>query len=30
MKDGMDAAANVAEPPIPIEVEASVSNTWGG
>jgi DNA polymerase I-like protein with 3'-5' exonuclease and polymerase domains len=29
MKDGMDAVANVMEPHIPIEVEASVSKTWG-
>jgi DNA polymerase I len=30
MKDGMDAGVNVTEPHIPIEVEASVSNSWGG
>jgi DNA polymerase I-like protein with 3'-5' exonuclease and polymerase domains len=30
MKDGMAAVANVTEPHIPIEVEASVSKTWGG
>ena len=30
MKDGMDADVNVMEPHIPIEVEASVSRTWGG
>jgi DNA polymerase I-like protein with 3'-5' exonuclease and polymerase domains len=30
MKDGMDAVVNVMEPHIPIEVEASVSKTWGG
>jgi hypothetical protein len=29
MKDGMDAVVNVMEPHIPIEVEASVSKTWG-
>ena len=28
MKDGMNAAANVAEPPIPIEVEVSVTKMW--
>ncbi len=30
MKDGMDAVVNVVEPHILIEVEASVSKTWGG
>ena len=30
MKDGMDAAVNAVEPHILIEVEASVSKTWGG
>jgi DNA polymerase I-like protein with 3'-5' exonuclease and polymerase domains len=30
MKDGMDAVVNVMGPHIPIEVEASVSKTWGG
>jgi DNA polymerase I-like protein with 3'-5' exonuclease and polymerase domains len=30
MKDGMDAVVNAMEPRIPIEVEASVSRTWGG
>ena len=30
MKDGMDAVVNVVEPHIPIEVEATVSKTWGG
>jgi DNA polymerase-1 len=30
MKDGMDAVVNVMEPCILIEVEASVSKTWGG
>jgi DNA polymerase-1 len=30
MKDGMDAVVNVVELYIPIEVEASVSKTWGG
>jgi DNA polymerase-1 len=30
MKDGMDAAVNVVEPHILIEVEASVSKAWSG
>jgi len=30
MKDGTDAVVNVKEPRILIEVEASVSKTWGG
>jgi DNA polymerase-1 len=30
MKDGMDAVANVMDPHIYIEVEASVSKTWSG
>jgi DNA polymerase-1 len=30
MKDGMDAVVNGREPHIPIEVEASLSKTWGG
>jgi DNA polymerase I-like protein with 3'-5' exonuclease and polymerase domains len=30
MKDGMDAVVNIVEPYIFIEVEASVSETWGG
>jgi DNA polymerase I len=30
MKDGMDAVVNVKEPRILIEVEASVTKTWGG
>ena len=29
MKDGMDAVVNVSEPRVPIEVEASVVQTWG-
>lgn len=29
MKDGMDAVVNVSEPRVPIEVEASVAQTWG-
>ncbi len=29
MKDGMDAVVNTEEPYVPIEVEASVSKTWG-
>jgi DNA polymerase I len=30
MKDGLDAVVNVMEPHIPIDVEASISKTWGG
>jgi DNA polymerase-1 len=30
MKDGMEAVVNAVEPHILIEVEASVSKTWGG
>jgi DNA polymerase I-like protein with 3'-5' exonuclease and polymerase domains len=30
MKDGMDAVVNVLEPYILIEMEASVSKSWGG
>jgi DNA polymerase I len=30
MKDSMDAVVNVSEPHILMEVEASVSKTWGG
>jgi DNA polymerase-1 len=30
MEEGMDAVVNAVEPHIPIEVEASVSETWGG
>lgn len=29
MKDGMDAVVNKEEPRVPIEVEASVAQTWG-
>jgi DNA polymerase I len=29
MVDGMDAAVNATEPHVPIEVEATVSHTWG-
>jgi DNA polymerase I-like protein with 3'-5' exonuclease and polymerase domains len=29
MKDGMDAVVNKEEPRVPIEVEASISKTWG-
>jgi DNA polymerase-1 len=29
MVDGMDAVANATEPRVPIEVEVTVSNTWG-
>ena len=29
MKDGMDAVVNTSEPHVPIEVEASVAQTWG-
>ena len=29
MVDGMDAVVNADEPRVPIEVEASVSETWG-
>ena len=30
MKDGMDAVVDAMEPHIRIDVEASVSKTWGG
>jgi hypothetical protein len=30
MKDSMDAVVNVKEPRTLIEVEASVTKTWGG
>jgi hypothetical protein len=30
IKDGMDAVVNVMEPRILIEVQASISKTWGG
>jgi DNA polymerase I-like protein with 3'-5' exonuclease and polymerase domains len=29
MKDGMDAVVNADEPHVPIEVEVTVSETWG-
>ena len=29
MVDGMDTVVNADEPHVPIEVEASVSKTWG-
>jgi DNA polymerase I-like protein with 3'-5' exonuclease and polymerase domains len=29
MKDGMDAVVNAEDPRVPIEIEASVSQTWG-
>ena len=29
MVDGMDAVVNATEPHVPIEVEASVAQTWG-
>jgi hypothetical protein len=30
MKDGMDAVVNVKEPHILVELETSVSKSWGG
>jgi DNA polymerase I-like protein with 3'-5' exonuclease and polymerase domains len=29
MVDGMDAVVNVTEPQVPIDVEVTVSKTWG-